>query len=141
MLVTVAPLTMSICAVWYLVVSLIRMGKAYALISLSLGFPFGYCSTATLVILVPLRISCTWTGPHWVEATAPVTVDVATGRDELDDPGDLEELEPGLFPDPLPLADPVDPVDELPLTFGAAPPLDMMPLEVPADIVLEVEVW
>jgi hypothetical protein len=59
------------------------------LICASFGLPFGYCSTSTLVILPPLIVSRTWTGPHWVSATEPVTVvDLVDFVVELEDPLD-----------------------------------------------------
>src|SRR5690349_4645060 len=48
-LVTVAPLTMSIVALCALTVSCTRIGSARALICWSLLFPCGYCSTSTAV--------------------------------------------------------------------------------------------
>jgi hypothetical protein len=44
------------------------------LISWSLGLPFGDWSTDTSASLPPLTFTWTWTGPHWVWTTGPVTV-------------------------------------------------------------------
>ena len=54
MLVTVAPLTMSIFAFCDVIVSCTRIGSAWLLISASLGLPFGYCTTLTFVIVPPV---------------------------------------------------------------------------------------
>ncbi|GGM00411.1 hypothetical protein GCM10010129_49910 [Streptomyces fumigatiscleroticus] len=40
----------------------------------SLRPPFGACTASASVILPPLRVMRTWTGPYWVCATSPVTV-------------------------------------------------------------------
>jgi hypothetical protein len=44
------------------------------LISWSLGLPFGDWSTDTSARVPPLTFTWTWTGPHWVWATVPLTV-------------------------------------------------------------------
>ena len=44
------------------------------MISWSLPLPLGYCTTDTFVIALPSMVSSTWTGPHRVWATDPVTV-------------------------------------------------------------------
>src|SRR4051794_4067385 len=97
---------MSICAFCAWVVSSMRMGSAWALISASLGLPFGYCRTVTLVMVPPFRVSCTCTGPHSVEATDPVTVAVA----EEPDPDEPEPEPDPVPPEPLPDAVEVDPL-------------------------------
>src|SRR3954447_10331329 len=114
---------MSIWAFWACFVSSMRMGRAWELISLSLGLPFGYCRTVTPVMVPPLRDSWTCTGPHWVDATAPVTVVVA---DDLDEPEDPEESD-----------DPEEPEDPV-LTLEV---LDSGGLVDAEAIVAEVEVW
>src|SRR5689334_18230912 len=40
----------------------------------SLVPPFGACTGSALVILPPLTVIRTWTGPYWVWETVPVTV-------------------------------------------------------------------
>src|SRR3954452_23414655 len=123
---------MSICAFCAWVVSSMRMGSAWALISSSLGLPFGYCRTVTLVMVPPFRVSWTCTGPHSVEATDPVTVEVA---EEAAPEARAPDPEP-LPPEPLPDAVEVDPVP----TFDVPPLTGAAELD-PAASVLEVEVW
>src|ERR1700722_4953461 len=58
-------------------VSLVSVGMAVASIW-SLSEPSSVrCSTVTLVIFVPARVTCTCMGPYWVLATVPVTVRLA----------------------------------------------------------------
>src|SRR4051795_6562760 len=82
---------MSMLALCLSMVSRFRVGSARELITLSVEFPFGYCNIVTFVILPPVRVSWTWTGPHWVDATDPVTVD------DFDDPE--VEVPPGVLPE------------------------------------------
>jgi hypothetical protein len=51
------------------------------LICWSLGLPAGYWGTETSVTLPPSTVTWTWTGPHWVWATVPVTVRADDGVD------------------------------------------------------------
>src|SRR6478736_7946404 len=85
------------------IVSWTRIGRAYVLISWSLPLPLGYCTTDTFVIVSPSRVSSTWTGPHRVCATSPVTVLV---DDPLsDDPASDDPVSDDPVPD-----DPVPPL-------------------------------
>ena len=73
----------------------------------------------TLVTFAPATVSCTWTGPHIVWATVPVTVEVVGLGLGL---GLLLLPELGLLPDPED-EDPLLPPEPLPLP-PAEPPLD-----------------
>ena len=74
-----APLTMSTSALWAEIVSCTSTGRASSLISRSRLLPSGYCTTSTALILPSASVSRTWTGPHLVCATAPVTVEPPAG--------------------------------------------------------------
>ena len=104
--------------------------------------------TFTAVMVFPLRVIWTCTGPHCVSTADPVTVD----DDDLDDPDEDEPDEPDddepepdepepepLPPVPLPAAVEDDPV----LVFDVPPAPDTTALGelVPAANELEVEVW
>src|SRR3954449_9369180 len=90
---------MSMSALWASTVSWVRIGSAWLLISWSRSLLFGYCRTVTFSIFPPVTSSWTWTGPHRVCATEPLTV----GADEPDDP-ELPEL-PEL---PEPVVEPLE---------------------------------
>ena len=65
------------------------------------------------MILPPETVSSTWTGPHWVEATAPVTWALPL-VDPLPFPDDEPDDEPDVVPDPeLPEDEPDEELDEL----------------------------
>src|SRR6185312_13661821 len=93
----VAPLTMSMDALWAEIVSSISTGRARALICWSLPFSFGYCTTDTSVIRPSATVICTWTGPHRVCATGPVTVLAALAA-----PVVLLDEDADVPPDPVP---------------------------------------
>src|SRR6516162_3174996 len=64
----------ALCAVR---VSLVSCGIAVESICSLLAPTLVSCSTVTLVIRCPIRVTWTCMGPYWVFATAPVTVRVA----------------------------------------------------------------
>src|ERR1700733_3713726 len=107
-------------------VSLVSWGMAVASIW-SLSAPSSVrCSTVTLVIFVPARVTCTCMGPYWVFATVPVTVRAAAGVVTLALGAALADwlaVEP-VAPDPVALAItcgvPVDGAGVLAAGAGAA---------------------
>jgi len=80
--------------------------------------PLGYCGTLTSVMVPSDTVSSTWTGPHWVWATSPVTVEadccVPEEPEEPDEPEEPEEP-----PDEPPEVEPPDdPAEEPEITAG-----------------------
>src|SRR5690348_12916703 len=65
---------MAILALWACSVSLMRIGSARLLIWMSRELALGYCSTVTLVMVVPVTLIWTCTGPQRVEIARPVMV-------------------------------------------------------------------
>src|SRR4051812_15137997 len=94
-------------------VSWIRTGSARALICWSLPLLFGYSTTETSVIEPFATVSSTCTGPQRVEASSPVTVDVAVDVPVLEDDDAAALLEDDE-------SDPLDVVSELPVTGAMA---------------------
>src|SRR3954454_9098063 len=129
---------MSICALPACFVSSIRIGSACALISSSRGFPLGYCRTLTAVIVSPLWVIWTCTGPHCVSTTDPVTVDVDDPDDPDEDEPDEDEPSPEPLP-PVPLPAPVEDEPALVFDVPAAPDTTALDDDAAANE-LEVEV-
>src|SRR3954454_3405122 len=75
----------------------------------------------------PFIVSWTWTGPHSVDATVPVTVEVEEDPDDPDEPDDPD--------DPDEPEEPVDPVVTLELLLEAGG------LVAAEASVADVEVW
>jgi len=100
--------------------------------------PLGCCSTSTAVMVLPLTVSCTCTGPHSVWATSPVTV-VAAGVDFLWVEPDPLVVEPEPLLEPLESLEPLEPVEPV----EALPAVLLDTIEVGALVarVEDVEVW
>src|SRR4051794_5504019 len=71
------------------------MGMAWELISWSLGLPTGCWTTSTAVILDPLKVTLTCTGPHRVSTAPPVTVRTppeAAAEEDVEGAADAEAV-------------------------------------------------
>src|SRR5437764_480859 len=87
---------------------------AEALICSPRGVFSGYSTARAAVILPPLTVICTWTGPYGVSAASPVTVfaaalplgvpDGADAPDEADAPDPADPPDPAGVPPELAMA-------------------------------------